>query len=129
MTRPQIDARLLAEFCAREAEEKKGADIVTLTVTGLTTIADYFVLCTVQSEPQMRALSAWIRKRVFEDFRVKPLTIDGESVSRWILIDFGTVLMHIMTPEMRDRYQLETLWGDAPQLKELRKLEELSGRK
>ena len=126
MTKKQVDSKIIAEFCAKEAEEKKALDVVVLEVAELTTIADYFVLCTAQSEPQMRALSNWIQKSIFEELQVKPVTVNGESVSKWILIDFGAVIIHIMTPEMRDRYQLEKLWGDAPKLKDLQKLEDLS---
>ena len=124
MTKKQVDSKTIAEFCAKEAEEKKALDVVLLEVAELTTIADYFVLCTAQSEPQMRALSNWIQKSIFEELKVKPVTVDGESVSKWILIDFGAVIIHIMTSEMRDRYQLEKLWGDAPKLEDLQKLEE-----
>ena len=126
MTKQQVDSKTLAAFCTKEAEEKKAADIASLKVGELTTIADYFVLCTAQSEPQMKALANWIQKSVFEKFRLKPVTVDGESVSKWILIDFGAVIVHVMTPEMRDRYQLEKLWGDAPKLEDLQKLEKLS---
>jgi len=126
MTKKQIDSRVIAEFCAKEAEEKKAADIVSIKVSELTTIADYFVLCTAQSEPQMRALSNWIQKSIFEELSVKPVKVNGEPASKWILIDFGAVIIHIMTPEMRDRYQLEKLWGDAPKLEDLQKLEKLS---
>jgi ribosome-associated protein len=129
MTKKEIDPQTLAEFCVREAEEKKAADIVSLKVSELTTIADYFVLCTAQSEPQMKALAGWIQKCVFEEFKFKPIAIDGESVSKWILIDFGAVIIHIMTKEMRERYQLEDLWKDAPKLEDLQKLEELSSKK
>lgn len=122
MTKTKNDPRAVAEFCAREAEERKAADIVSLKVSELTTIADYFVLCTAQSEPQMKALSSWLQKRVFEEFKIKPSAVDGESVSKWVLIDFGNVIIHIMTPEMRERYQLESLWGDAPKLEDLQKL-------
>lgn len=126
MTKKQIDSRVIAEFCAKEATEKKAADIVSIKVSELTTIADYFVLCTAQSEPQMRALSNWIQKSIFEELSVKPVKVNGEPASKWILIDFGAVIIHIMTPEMRDRYQLEKLWGDAPKLEDLQKLEKLS---
>lgn len=129
MTKKQVDSKTIAEFCAREAGEKKALDVVSLKVAELTTIADYFVLCTAQSEPQMRALSNWIQKSIFDELKVKAVTVDGEPVSKWILIDFGAVIIHIMTAEMRDRYQLEKLWGDAPKLKDLQKLENLSAGK
>jgi len=126
MTKKQVTSKAIAEFCAKEAEEKKALDIVSIKMSELTTIADYFVLCTAQSEPQMRALSNWIQKSIFEELSVKPTKVNGESASKWILIDFGAVIVHIMTPEMRDRYQLEKLWGDAPKLEDLQKLEDLS---
>jgi ribosome silencing factor RsfS/YbeB/iojap len=126
MTKKQIDPKVIAEFCTKEAGEKKALDIVSLKVSELTTIADYFVLCTAQSEPQMRALANWIQKSAFEKLAVKPVKVNGESISKWILIDFGAVIVHIMTPEMRDRYQLEKLWGDAPKLEDLQKLEKIS---
>lgn len=129
MSKKQVFPRKIAELCVREAEEKKAADLVSLKVSELTTIADYFVLCTAQSEPQMKALANWIQKRAFEELQVKPVTVNGESVSKWILIDFGAVIVHIMTPEMRDRYQLEKLWGDAPKLEDIQKLEKLSSEK
>ena len=122
----QVASKVIAEFCAKEAEAKKALDIVSIKMSELTTIADYFVLCTAQSEPQMRALSNWIQKSIFEELSVKPTKVNGESASKWILIDFGAVIVHIMTPEMRDRYQLEKLWGDAPKLEDLQKLEDLS---
>ena len=126
MTQQQEDAKKLAEFCAREAEEKKATDIVTLHVSELTTVADYFVICTAQSEPQMKALAGWIQKQAWEQLKVKPLTVNGETASKWILIDFGAVFVHIMTNEMRERYQLEDLWGDAPKVEAIEKLEKLS---
>ncbi len=126
MTKKQVSPEVLAKLCAEEAEEKKAHDIISLKVSELTTIADYFVLCTAQSEPQMRALANWIQKAVFEKLAIKPVKVNGESASKWILIDFGTVIMHIMTPEMRERYQLEQLWGDAPKLEDFQKLEKIS---
>ncbi len=129
MSKKQVAPRKIAEFCVREAGEKKAAGLVSLKVSELTTIADYFVLCTAQSEPQMKALANWIQKRAFEELQVKPVCVNGESVSKWILIDFGAVIVHIMTPEMRERYQLEKLWGDAPKLEDIQKLEELSAEK
>jgi ribosome-associated protein len=129
MAKKQVDPKKIAELCAREAEEKKATDIVSLKVSEVTTVADYFVLCTAQSEPQMRALSNWIQKKAWEELQVKPLTVNGEAASKWILVDFGAVFLHIMTQETRERYQLEALWGDAPRLEDLQKLEELSSKK
>jgi ribosome-associated protein len=129
MTKQKFDFLKIAEFCTHEAEEKKADNVISLNVSEVTTIADYFILCTAQSEPQMKALANWLQKRVFEEFKLKPTTVDGESASKWILIDFGAVLIHIMTPEMRNRYQLETLWGDAPKLEDFQKLEKITAGK
>ncbi|MEG2075510.1 MAG: ribosome silencing factor [Victivallaceae bacterium] len=109
-----IDAKKLAQLCAQNAADKKAADIVTLKVSELTTIADYFVLCTAASDPQMRAIVSFVERQAREHMQVRPLSVNGESGSGWILVDFGMVLFHIMTPETRERSQLEELWSEAP---------------
>ncbi|QSH41591.1 ribosome silencing factor [Lentisphaerota bacterium ZTH] len=124
----KLDADKIAMFCASQVENKKAEDIVTLKVSELTTIADYFVLCTANSEPQMNALRGHLAKCVKEEFDLKPIAVDGTPASKWVLIDFGPVIVHIMTPETRDLYQLEDLWGDAPKIESVEKLAELSAK-
>ncbi|WP_176014329.1 nicotinate (nicotinamide) nucleotide adenylyltransferase [Victivallis sp. Marseille-Q1083] len=127
MTEPiKIDAEKLAQFCVEQADAKLAENIVALKVGELTTIADYFVLCTANSEPQIQAVTGNLERRVREVFKLRPLAVDGRPGSGWVLIDFGPVMVHVMTPETRERYNLESLWGDAPQLAAVRSLEQLT---
>jgi ribosome-associated protein len=125
----KLDSEKIAALCAKEAEEKKAEDIKALKVSDLTTVADYFVLCSAKSEVQLKALGDWLEKRVREELDVRPISREGTPASRWMLLDFGPVLVHLMTEDMREKYQLESLWGDAPQIEAVRKLEEMSASK
>lgn len=116
----------VAVLCATEAEAKKAENVKILHVTELTSVADYFVLCTVKSEVQLKALAAWLEQRLREELSVKPLAVEGNPASRWMVIDFGATLVHVMTVDMRERYQLESLWGDAPCVDAVKRLEAMA---
>lgn len=101
-------------LCAAEtANDVKATDIVAYDVRGLTLIADCFVLCTANSEPQLRAISSKIQSAL-RDIGVKPLHVEGESGTGWIVLDYSTVIVHIFKKESRAFYDLDGLWGDAP---------------
>ena len=106
----------LARFCAEQALEKLGADVVALNVSDISSIADFFVIVTATSVPHLKALVGHLEETVREKFQRRPLAVDGEPASEWVLIDFGSVLIHIMGEEARNRYELERLWSDAPRL-------------
>lgn len=114
----------LADFCASCVEEKLAENTVKLHVGSSSSVADYFVISTANSEPQLRALAGFLEREAREKFALRPLSKSGESESGWILIDFGTVLVHIMTSEVRDRYNLEGLWGENPSEEAIRTLAE-----
>ena len=84
-----------------------------LNVAELTTIADYFVICSGTSDRQVQAIAEGILEAGEREGR-RPLGIEGLSAARWVLVDFGDVIAHVFTPEERDYYRLERLWGDAP---------------
>ena len=94
------------------AEDKKAADIVLLDLTGLTTLADYFVICSGGSERQLDAIADGIVEGL-RDEKVRPIGREGTPDSHWMLLDFGAVIVHIFTPPERDFYQLEKHWGEA----------------
>jgi ribosome-associated protein len=94
------------------AEDKKAADIVLLDLTGLTTVADYFVICSGGSERQLDAIADAILEGMREQ-RIRPIGREGVAASHWILLDFGAVIVHIFTPPERDFYGLERHWGEA----------------
>ncbi len=107
--RPPLDlARRIVEL----AEDKKAADIVLLDLGGLTTMADYFVICSGGSERQLEAIASGIIASL-RDERIKPVGREGTSASHWVLVDFGSVIVHIFTPPERDYYSLEKHWSEA----------------
>ncbi len=102
----------LARRIVELAEDKKAADIVLLDLGGLTTLADAFVICSGGSERQISAIADGIIEGL-KDERVKPIGREGTSESHWVLVDYGSVIVHVFTPPERDYYQLEKHWGEA----------------
>jgi ribosome-associated protein len=96
------------------ALDKKALDLDVLEVAELTSIADYFVLCSATSERQTQAIADGVVEKMRAEESVKPLLVEGTTPGRWILIDFGDFIVHIFTEETRRFYGLERLWGDAP---------------
>lgn len=96
------------------ALDKKAFDLDVLRVTELTSIADYFIICSATTERQTQAIADSILEKLRTDQGVKPLLVEGTTPGRWILIDFGDFIFHIFTEDCRRFYGLERLWGDAP---------------
>jgi ribosome-associated protein len=111
LTGEQI-ARRIAELL----DDKKGVEIVALDVRGLANFADYFVFCSGRSDRQTKALHDAVREGMKDDPGLLPVHTEGERERRWILLDYGDVIAHVMIPEVREYYRLEQLWSDAPQL-------------
>jgi ribosome-associated protein len=95
------------------AADKKASDILMLDLRAVTLIADYFVLCNGESTRQLRAITEGIVETLKESGR-RPLRIEGTPESGWMLVDFGSVVAHVFSPELRAYYGLESLWKDAP---------------
>jgi ribosome-associated protein len=108
-------ALALARRIVELASDKKASDIVLLEIRGLTTIADYFVIASGASERQLGAIADGIISGV-RDEGTKAIGREGSANAHWVLIDFGSVVVHIMATPERDFYQLERLWADAPLL-------------
>ena len=102
----------LARRIVELAEDKKAADIVLLDLTELTTLADYFVICSGGSERQLDAIADSIISTLRDD-KIKPIGREGVAASHWVLIDFGSVIVHVFTPPERDYYGLEKHWAEA----------------
>jgi ribosome-associated protein len=96
------------------ALDKKAFDLDVLAVGKLTSIADYFIMCSATSERQAQSIADNIVDKVREDAHAKPLLIEGTTPGRWILLDFGDFICHVFTEDCRRFYGLERLWGDAP---------------
>ena len=98
------------------AVDKKAFDVAVLGVSELTSIADYFVLCSANTERQTQAIADNVMEKVRSEQSVKPLLVEGTTPGRWILIDYGDFIVHVFTEECRRYYGLERLWGDAPNM-------------
>jgi ribosome-associated protein len=103
----------LALTIAQGADDKKAEDILLLNVAEVSYLADYFVIITGFSRTQVRAIYNAIEAKVEETYGKLPLRIEGQSESRWILMDYGDVIVHIMLPQEREFYKIEAFWGHA----------------
>jgi ribosome-associated protein len=114
-SRPPAE-EVLARTCAGAASDKKAEEVVTLDLRGISTFTDFFVICSGGSEPQIKAISDGIQEKMQEQHGIKPLRVDGFPLSQWVVVDFGSVLVHIFHASKRHHYALEDLWNDAPRL-------------
>ncbi len=112
-----MDSRKLALLCRGLADNKKAEDIVILDVRGLSSVTDYFVIASGTSEPHLRAIVDEISDKLREEYQLRPRAIDGTCQAAWVVLDYFDVLVHVMRQDVRDRYDLETLWGDAPRVR------------
>ena len=106
------DATELAHRIVEIASDKKGNDIVMLRTAELTTMADFFVIASGRSDRQVAALSGAIVEELRKE-GIRPIGVEGRESSRWVLLDFGSVIVHVFAPEEREYYGLERLWGKA----------------
>ncbi|HYM52256.1 MAG TPA: ribosome silencing factor [Candidatus Dormibacteraeota bacterium] len=111
----EVDPGELAHRIVDVASDKKAVDIVMLRTAELTTLADYFVIASGRSDRQVQALSQAIADEL-RDEGIKPLGIEGKGGARWVLIDYGSVIVHLFAPEEREYYGLERLWSKAAQV-------------
>ena len=109
----KLDSLELAKTIAKALDSKKGDSIEILHVEELTTLADYFVLASGGSTTQVRALADEVQDTV-EKLGLDLPRREGRGGDSWILLDVGSVIVHVFTQESREYYQLEKLWGDAP---------------
>lgn len=113
------DGLNLARQCVWAAQEKKAHDPIILDLRNISTITDYLVICSAQSEPQIKAIANGVEQALKESARRSPLAVDGFPTSQWIVIDYGDVMLHIFHEQKRGVYALEDLWSDAPQVSTL----------
>jgi ribosome-associated protein len=108
-----MDSRKLALLCRDLADNKKAEDLVILDVRKLSSITDYFVIASATSEPHLRAIMDEITDRLREGHGLRPRAVDGTVHGAWLVLDYFDVIVHVMRTELRERYDLEGLWGDA----------------
>jgi ribosome-associated protein len=112
-----MDSQRLAQLCREFADTKKAEDIVVLDVRKLSSVTDFFVIASGTSEPHLRAILEEITGRLREEHEVRPRAVDGTVHGAWVVLDFFDVIVHLMRADVRERYDLESLWGDAPRVR------------
>jgi ribosome-associated protein len=112
-----MDSKKLALLCLEFADNRKAEAIVILDVRKLSSVTDFFVIAAGTSEPHLRAILDEITERLREDHGLRPRAVDGTARGAWVVLDFFDVIVHIMRTDVRERYDLESLWGDAPRVK------------
>ena len=93
-------------------KSKKGYDITILDVKKLSSLTEYFIICSSDSEPQTRSIMNHIKKELSKK-KIKPYQVEGLDYCDWVLMDYFDVVIHIFKKEIRDFYNIERLWGDA----------------
>jgi ribosome silencing factor RsfS/YbeB/iojap len=112
-----MDSKKLALLCRELADNRKAEDIAILDVRDLSTVTDYFVIASGTSEPHLRAIVDEITDKLRDEHDIRPRAVHGTMPTAWVVLDFFDVIVHVMKKDVRERYDLETLWGDAPQVK------------
>jgi ribosome-associated protein len=107
----------LAAAVVQYADDRKALDIVQLDLRGIIGYTDYFVICSGRSERQTKAIHDAINEGMKSTYRRIPRRVEGLTGARWILMDYLDVVVHVFTPETREYYRLEQLWGEAPALR------------
>lgn len=100
-------------MAVRAAESKKAADIKVLDLTGITSFADYFVICTGSNQRQVQAISDEVGLQLKQQSGELPISLEGYNQAEWVLADYGDLLVHVFSPKARDYYDLERLWRSA----------------
>ena len=106
----------LARICAVAADEKKASDLTLLDLTGLSDVCDYFLICTAENARMLASIVDEIEEKVKKNAGINPLSHEGRAGASWVLLDYGSVVVHVFLPETRDYYRIERLWGEAPQV-------------
>ncbi len=114
MATDTLTPEAIAATVADLAADRKALDIVVLDVRGIVSYTDYFLICTGRSDRQARAIHDAIHAGMKSTYGLLPRRVEGVTESRWILLDYLDVVVHIFTPETREYYRLEQLWGEAP---------------
>ena len=112
-----MDSKKLAMLCRDLADNKKAEDLLVMDVKNISSITDYFVIASGSSEPHLRAISEEITETLKDEHGIIPSAQDSNLQTGWVVIDFFDVIVHVMRSDVRKRYDLESLWGDAPRVK------------
>ena len=112
----EIDPKTVALKCCELADNRKAENLMVLDMQPVSTIADYFVLVSGTSDPHLRAIVEEIQDGLRKDYDMRPFAVEGTMQAGWMVLDYFDVIIHAMRADMREHYDLEGLWGDAPRV-------------
>lgn len=115
--RENMDSKALALRCRELADDKKAENLVILDLRKLPGVTDYMVIGSGTSEPHLRAVVEEVELKLKRDEGLCPLAVDGTWHSGWVVLDYVDVMVHVMKPDVREHYDLEGLWNDAPRVR------------
>ena len=106
----------IAELAAVAAADKKAIDLRVLDLHGTSSVTDYFVICSGNTDRQVKAIHDAVHERLKHELRLLPRRVEGLPEARWVLMDYFDVIVHVFVPEVREFYALERLWSEAGRL-------------
>ncbi|MGC6464198.1 MAG: ribosome silencing factor [Akkermansiaceae bacterium] len=111
-----LNGQELAIACAEAAEELKAEDVRVFDLRGISSLTDFMVVCSGNSQPHLKAITRDVESLVREKGSEPANATEGKAASRWVVIDFVDVMVHVLDEEFRENYALEKLWGDAKEV-------------
>ena len=120
MAESDVSSRSLVASIAGSMAEKKAEDLLILDMRELVSYTDYFVIATGNTERQVKAIFDEVYQKIKHgSLGEVPISTEGETEGRWVLMDYGSAVVHIFTPDTRSYYRLERLWGEAPKVEDV----------
>ena len=115
MIKESIDGKERLLLCINASLKRKAKNLTILNVKEVSSFADYFIICSGTSDRQVQSIAASIRENL-KEYGIIPLGIEGESLGKWVLMDYEDVIIHVFYEPIREFYDIERLWPDAPRM-------------
>ena len=115
MVKESIDGKERLLLCINASLKRKAKNLTILNVKEMSSFADYFIICSGTSDRQVQSIAASIRENL-KEYGIIPLGIEGESLGKWVLMDYEDVIIHVFYEPIREFYDIERLWPDAPRM-------------
>jgi ribosome-associated protein len=112
----RVDSEALARLVAEIADSKLAEDVIALDMRSLVSYTDFLVVCSARNERQAKAIHDEVHLRLKHEQGLLPANVEGATDGRWVLMDYLDCVLHVFVPELRERYRLDVLWGEAARL-------------
>jgi len=122
------DSEALARLAAEACDDRKAVDIRLIRIEDVSSLADWFVICSGLTDVQVRAIARSVEEKLAAEAGRQPLRREGRTEGRWVLLDYGEVIVHVLTPQERSYYDLESFWGHGDQVRYVSPGAESTGR-